>query len=151
MTETKTEDKDTIVADDLEDTTKPKPKTTKKKAAPKLPTLRDKLEQITEMHPEILNGRLYGPFTDYTIVTTDFGDYGLARHLVLGFANEQILNKETFQMDNVARARYYRLKDGERVRGNGVHPSVGGEGEEDFGSQHGHGETTPPPNWGGTS
>jgi hypothetical protein len=140
MTETETKDKATEASKTTE---------AKKKATSKLPTLREKVEQIAEMHPEIIGGRIYGPFTDYVIVTTDYGDYGLSRHLVLGFANEQQLNKETFQMEDVPRARYYRLSDGERVRGNGVHPDAGGEGEEDYGEVHGHGDTVPPPGWSG--
>jgi hypothetical protein len=124
-------------------------KTTEAKKEPKLPTLREKVEEIAAMHPDIISSRIYGPFTDYVIVTTDYGDYGLSRHLVLAFVNEQVLDKKTFQMVNVPRARYYRLKDGERVRGNGVHPGVAGEGEEDFGEAHGHGDTVPPPSWSG--
>jgi hypothetical protein len=106
----------------------------------KLPTLSERLDEISSMHDELVGGRLYGPFTNYQIVTTDFGDFGLKRGLVLGFVMIQKLNKETFQMEDIPQAHYFRLKDGERVRGNGVHPSDFADGEEDYGVEHAHGD-----------
>ncbi len=111
-------------------------------------TLNDRLTWIAEMHPDLIGGRLYGPLTDYQIVTTDFGDFGLSRFLVLGFELEDRLDKQTFQMVQVARSRYYRLTDGQRVRGNGILPEEAPEGEDGFGIEHGHGDTVPGPEWG---
>lgn len=113
----------------------------KNPAVKKLPTLAEKVEEIYQIVKgsgvELLGDRLYGPFTEYQIVTTDYGDFGLARGLLLGFVWEERLNKETMQMENVPRSRYFRLTDGERVRGNGSHPDDWTDGEKDLMETHG--------------
>lgn len=147
MADTKTEKKEPKKSAEKSPYAKKPEKVEPESTAPM--TMADRLLWVAEMHPGLIGNRLYGPFTDYQIVTTDFGDFGLARHLLLGFELEDRLDKESFQMVKVPRSRYYRLSDGKRVRGNGFLPEEAPEGEDGFGEEHGHGNTVPPPDWSG--
>lgn len=64
-------------------------------------------------------GRLYGPFREYEIVTTDYGEYGLRRGLRLGFIAKERLNKQTLQMERHPFPVYFAA-DGVEMHGNGV-------------------------------
>ena len=63
---------------------------------------------------------VYGPFDDYTIVNTDFGEYGMSQGLIIGFQIRDWFNKKESRMEQQPFSVYWDSATGDPVRGNAV-------------------------------
>ena len=65
---------------------------------------------------------IYGPFDEYRIVNSDFGDYAVSEGMVLGFQIRDFFNKKESRMEKQPFPIYWRAETGKRVIGSGVAP-----------------------------
>lgn len=66
---------------------------------------------------------IYGPFDEYRIVNTDFGDYGVTLGNVLGFQIRDFFNKKESRIEKQAFPVYWKADTGKRVLGSGIDPA----------------------------
>ena len=65
---------------------------------------------------------IYGPFDEYRIVNSDFGDYAVSMGMVLGFQIRDFFNKKEQRMEKQPFPVYWNAATGKRVIGSGIAP-----------------------------
>lgn len=74
---------------------------------------------VTNQSGQVL---IFGPFDEYRIVNTDFGDYGVTMGCVLGFQIRDFFNKKESRVEKQPFPVYWNAETGKRVIGSGIDP-----------------------------
>ncbi len=74
---------------------------------------------VTSQSGQVL---IYGPFDEYRIVNSDFGDYGVSMGMVLGFQTRDFFNKKESRMEKQPFPVYWNAETGKQVYGSGIAP-----------------------------
>ena len=72
---------------------------------------------VTNQADQVL---IYGPFDEYRIVNSDFGDYAVSKGMVLGFQIRPFFNKKEQRMEQQPFPVYWNAESGKQVSGSGV-------------------------------